>query len=216
VLAKDSIMNRQRIVLINELNGQKKFTILNREEKTFVIFLIDIKDYNGRILFDIQGSEAKIQVLGLIIAEEDQMINLFTLQDHKKKKSISDLLIKSVLFGSSRLNFEGLVRIRKDAQQSNAYQKNQTFLMSHHAWANSRPKLEILANDIRCTHGATIGKINPEVLYYLKARGISEESAKKIVIEGFFQEILNRIPDQKIADELLKKIKQKINNILLN
>ena len=86
--------------------------------------------------------------------------------------------------------------------------------MSANAWADSRPKLEILANDVRCTHGATIGKIDPEVLYYLKTRGLSEKQAEHLIIEGFFKDILDRIPDQKIVDHLTKKISKTVVKLL--
>jgi len=204
------------VILITQIAGQKKFTVGNGENKTFVIFLKDVKDHNCRILIEINGTKANVQVLGLIIGEAAQKINLFTLQDHKKEKSVSDLLIKSVLFGSSRLNYEGLIKIRAGAQQSNAYQKNQNILMSHHAWADSRPKLEILANDVRCTHGATIGKIDGNVLYYLQSRGLSKAQSERLVIEGFFNEVLNRIPDKKMAETLKIDLNKKINENLMN
>lgn len=205
-----------RVILIDDFNKDKEFTVKNNEDVTFVIFLNSTKDQNGKVLVKVAGSNANVQILGMIIADGNQKVNLYTLQEHLKEKSVSDLLIKSALFGNSKLYYEGLIKIAKDAQKSNAYQKNQNLLLGEKAWADSRPKLEILANDVRCTHGATIGKINQEVLYYLKTRGISESKAESLVIEGFFQEVLSRIPDSKIKAKLEKAIITKINQILLN
>ena len=88
--------------------------------------------------------------------------------------------------------------------------------MSDKAWADSRPKLEILANDVRCTHGATIGKIDGNVLYYLQSRGLSKAQSERLVIEGFFKEVLDRIPDKKIVETLKIDLDKKINENLMN
>lgn len=209
-------MQIPKTILIKNLNKDNEFIVKNNDNITFVIFSAQNEDISGKVMIKIKGSLANVQVLGLIIGVGSQKINLYTLQEHLNQKSVSDLLIKSVLFDSSRLNYEGLIKIAKDAQKSNAYQKNQNLLLGEKAWADSRPKLEILANDVRCTHGATIGNINQEVLYYLKTRGISESKAESLVIDGFFQEVLSRIPDQKIKEKLEKAIITKINKILLN
>ncbi|OGG16661.1 hypothetical protein A3D78_07720 [Candidatus Gottesmanbacteria bacterium RIFCSPHIGHO2_02_FULL_39_14] len=208
-------MKNDNILLIDKLSENKTLFVRDGAEKTFIICLIDKKDQNDhRLSVIIKGKNAKVQILGLIIGQGKQKINLFTLQDHLVQNSVSDLLVKSVLFDSSKFYYEGLIKIEKNAQKSNAYQKNQNLLMSANAWADSRPKLEILANDVRCTHGVTIGKIDPEVLYYLKTRGLSEKQAEHLIIEGFFKDILDRIPDQKIVDHLTKKISKTVVKLL--
>lgn len=210
-------MNKQNeIVVIDKLNEDRKFSVSDNEKKTFVIFLIGEKDQNGEVKIIIKGKNAKVAILGIIIGFGKQKINLYTLQDHLKPASISDLLIKSVLFDEARLNYSGLIKIEKNAQKSNAYQKNQNLLLSPHSWADSRPKLEILANDVRCTHGATIGKIDPNQLYYLMSRGLNEKAATKLLLEGFFNEVLWRIREPKIQDKLAKKINQTISQLLNN
>ena len=120
------------------------------------------------------------------------------------------------MFDKSRFHYEGLIKIEKGAQKSNAYQKNQNLLLSDKAWAESKPYLEILANDVRCTHGATIGQIDREQLYYLSTRGLTEKEASKLLITGFCQDILDRLPDEKLKASLMKKIETKINLLLSN
>ena len=161
------MIKNNSVTVIDKLDGNIKFAVGDNQEKTFIIFLDKGIDQNGQISIILDGKNAKVQILGLIIGQDNQKINLFTLQDHQKEQCISDLLVKSVLFENSKFYYEGLIKIGKSAQKSNAYQKNQNLLMSARSWAHSRPKLEIMANDVRCTHGATIGKIDPEILYYL-------------------------------------------------
>lgn len=201
-------------IVIDHLQKDQQFTVGKNEKKTFVIFLTEGKAEGGDIIVKIKGSHANVQILGLIIGFGRERIDLYSFQDHVKPESVSDLFIKSVLFDSAKLYYRGLIKIEKDAQKSNAYQKNQNLLLSKGAWADSRPYLEILANDVRCTHGATIGKVDEQQLYYLQTRGLSKESATKLIIEGFYQEVLNRIPDDKIRENLSDRLKKKIRLIL--
>ncbi|MBI3379703.1 SufD family Fe-S cluster assembly protein [Candidatus Gottesmanbacteria bacterium] len=201
-------------IIIDSLKNDQQFSVGDNEEKTFVIFLTDNISQNGKVKIIIEGKKANVQILGIIIGQGQQKIDLYTLQDHLKPESVSDLYIKSVLFDEARFNYQGLIKIEKDAQKSNAYQKNQNLLLSKKAWADSRPYLEILANDVRCTHGATVGKIDDEQLYYLQSRGLGIVAAKKLIIEGYCQDVINRIDDDKIREELKVKIDEKIKILL--
>lgn len=203
-----------KIIFIDSLIENQQYIVGNNEKKTFFILSCGKKDISGEVEVIIQGKNANVQILGIIIGSEDQKIDIYTLQEHKRVGSISDLLVKSVLFGKSRLYYRGLIRIEKGAQKSNAYQKNQNLLMSKGAWADSRPVLEILANDVRCTHGATVGNIDKEQLYYLMTRGINKQTATNLIIEGFLQEVINRIPDKKIRSLLKEKISNRINKLI--
>ncbi len=207
-------MKNNSIVIIDRLKKDQEFTVTNGGNKTFVILLTDGKDYDGEVKVNIQGKGANVQILGIIIGSGEQKINLYTLQDHAKPESISDLFIKSVLFDSARFNYQGLIKIEKGAQKSNAYQKNQNLLLSPKAWADSRPYLEILANDVRCTHGATVGKVDKEQLYYLQTRGLDEVAATLLLVKGYCQEVLDRIEDVKMREELGEKVNKKIKNLL--
>ena len=201
-------------IIINNIKKDQQFIVVDNEKKTFVIILTGEKDQVGDVKIIINGKKTEVQILGIIIGHGKQKINLYTLQDHLKPESKSDLLIKSVLFDEAKFYYQGLIKIEKDAQKSNAYQKNQNILMSPKSWADSRPTLEILANDVRCTHGVTIGKIDPQQTFYLKSRGLSEKLAQKMLLEGFLNEIILRIPDEKLQDEIRVKIKNKISQLL--
>jgi len=207
-------MKKNGVMVIDQLKKDQQFRVSDGEKKTFVIFLIDGKNEVGRVKIIIEGRKAKVQILGIVLGFGQQRIELETLQDHRKGNSISDLLIKAVLFDKAKMNYRGLIKIEKNAQKSNAYQKNQTILMSKNAWADTRPYLEILANDVRCTHGSTLGQLDKEQLYYLETRGIGKNEATKLLINGFLKDVLERISDDNITRELEKKISDKVDKLL--
>lgn len=203
------------VVIIDRLKANQEFIVSSNKKKTFVVFLVDKKNQSGKLKIIIKGNKTSVQILGIIIGSGKQKIELYTLQDHLKPESVSDLFIKSVLFDEAKFNYQGLIKIEKGAQKSNAYQKNQNLLLSPYAWADSKPYLEILANDVRCTHGATIGKIDEEQLYYLQTRGLTKDIATNLLIEGFYQEVLDRIPDDKIREKIKDKLDRKITKLTL-
>jgi len=190
------------VILIDRLSDTVRYRVKSNTKYTFIIFLEGNHDAQGKVEIEIEGSNADVKILGLLLGTGTSRLRLYTLQNHHKPSSVSDLLIKSVLFGKSKLYYEGLIKIGSGAQKSNAYQKNQVLLMSKDVWADSRPKLEILANDVRCTHGATIGKIDRELLFYLSTRGLNEKKASQLIISGFYQEVLDRIPDRNLSEKL--------------
>ncbi len=202
------------VVIITALEKRKEYEVDTGESKTFVIFLCDGISAEGDIIIRMVGENSHAQILGVILGYQEQKIKLYTYQNHQKRESVSDLLIKSILFDKAQFHYEGLIKIEKNAQRSNAYQKNQNLLLSSAAWAHSKPALEILANDVRCTHGATIGQISSEELYYLQTRGISRSDATALIVEGFCQDVLMRIPDRKIMDKLTDQLHSKVIELL--
>ncbi|HKV87128.1 MAG TPA: Fe-S cluster assembly protein SufD [Candidatus Dormibacteraeota bacterium] len=139
-----------------------------------------------------QGSNAELKAL--YFASGDQFFDFHTLQDHQVGNTRSDLLFKGALQDVSRTVYAGLIRIEKGAARSDAYQANRNLVLSDKAKATSIPMLEIDNNDVRCTHGATVGPVDPEHLFYLRSRGIPEATAKRMLIQGFFGDVLDRIP----------------------
>lgn len=207
-------MNDPNLIILDNLKDKQNINIGNGENKTIMLLLLNGNGSSGEVVVTIKGENAGVKILGLIIGTGNQQIKLHTVQDHQGKNSASDLLIKSVLFDQARLEYSGLINIGIGAQKSNAFQKNQNILMSEKAWAQSRPYLEIKTNDVRCTHGATVGKIDSEQMYYLKSRGISQTSAEKLILEGFLGEVVNRIEDSKIKEEVLELIIKRLNDQL--
>lgn len=122
----------------------------------------------------------------------------------------SDLLFKGVLRDRARQVFSGMIKVEPGAQKTNAYQANRNLLLSDKARVDSMPKLEIGANDVRCTHGATMGQVEPEYLFYLRSRGLGREEAERVIVEGFLDEIVQRIPLEEVRDRLSDAIQAKM------
>jgi Fe-S cluster assembly protein SufD len=120
------------------------------------------------------------------------------------------LLYKGALKDKANSTFRGLIRVAPNAQRSDAYQANRNLLLSEHAHADSIPELEIEADDVRCTHGATIGPIDPEQVFYLMARGIERVQAEQLITEGFFDPLMQKIPLESVRDDLTAAIQSKI------
>ena len=139
-----------------------------------------------------QGSEAELKAI--YFASGEQFFDFHTLQDHQVGNTRSDLLFKGALQDNARTVYAGLIRIEKGAARSDAYQANRNLVLSDHAKATSIPMLEIDNNDVRCTHGATVGPVDPQHLFYLRSRGIPEQTAKRMIVQGFFGDVLDRIP----------------------
>jgi Fe-S cluster assembly protein SufD len=122
----------------------------------------------------------------------------------------SDLLFKGALKQSSRSVWQGMIYVAPGAQKTDGYQANRNLVLSKKARADSIPGLEIMADDVRCTHGATVGKIDPEELFYLLSRGIAKADAEQLIVEGFFEPIMQRIPFQGVRDRLRRAIARKM------
>jgi Fe-S cluster assembly protein SufD len=147
-----------------------------------------------RVEASLAGEGANAELKAIYFASGEQFFDFHTLQDHRVGNTRSDLLFKGALSGVARTVYAGLIRIEKHAARSDAYQANRNLVLSDKAKATSIPMLEIDNNDVRCTHGATVGPVDPEQLFYLRSRGISEATAKRMLIQGFFGDVLDRIP----------------------
>ena len=160
--------------------------------------------------FNLAGSGAQAFVHGFMFGDQRQHFHLHTLQRHLVDHTTSDLLIKGCLKDRARSVYQGLIQVAENAQRTDAYQANRNLLLSDHARADSIPGLEILANDVRCTHGATIGSVDEEQMYYLMARGLHRTEAQRLIVEGFFAPVLDRIPLESVREQLRGVIARKI------
>ncbi|MFM7317171.1 MAG: Fe-S cluster assembly protein SufD [Isosphaeraceae bacterium] len=156
------------------------------------------------------GPKASAQVNGVMFTTGKQHLAYFTRQDHQADHTTSDLLYKGGLTGKSRTVWKGMIAVDKVAQKTDAYQKNDSLVLSDQARADSIPGLEIEANDVRCTHGATAGPVDPEMVYYCQARGIPAETAKRLVVEGFFANVYDRISVEPVRESLQAAVAKKL------
>jgi len=142
---------------------------------------------------DLAGPGATSRVTGAYFADGDQHLDYDTFQEHIAPSTESDFAFKGALRGKASAVWRGMIRVEHDAQKTNAYQENRNLLLSDEAHADSIPGLEIMANDVRCTHGATLGRVNRDELFYLMTRGLSRAEAERLIVRGFFQDVLDRI-----------------------
>ncbi|MBC7863959.1 MAG: SufD family Fe-S cluster assembly protein, partial [Bacteroidia bacterium] len=148
---------------------------------------------------------------GLTVAKENQLVDNHTVVDHAVPNCESNELYKGIAMGKSVLIFNGKIFVRRDAQKTNAYQSSKNILLSDDATVNTKPQLEIFADDVKCSHGTSTGKVDEEALFYLKARGIGEESARKLLLQAFAGEVTEKIKNEDLRTMLELKFQESLN-----
>jgi len=157
---------------------------------------------------------ARSDMLSVNIASDEQMIDQRTFQDHAKPNATSDLLYQNALTGKGRTVFSGVIRVEPGAHKTDAYQKVRNIVLSDDAEANSMPGLEIEADDVRCTHGATTAQIDDRELFYLEARGICPDAARQLLVMGFFNTVLDRLPEERLRGHIEGLVEQRLSSAL--
>jgi Fe-S cluster assembly protein SufD len=152
---------------------------------------------------ELVGENCEANLNGLFITNENQLVDNHTLIDHQVPNCQSNELYKGIAKGKSTGVFNGKIFVRKDAQKTNAYQSSKNILLSDDATINTKPQLEIYADDVKCSHGTSTGKIDEDALYYLKARGIGDNSARKLLLQAFAQELINKIEIESLQQRVL-------------
>jgi len=160
---------------------------------------------------DLVGQGAVGRMSGFYFTDGDQHLDHDTQQNHLAPNTTSDLLFKGALKGKSRSVWQGMIYVAPGAQKTDGYQANRNLVLSDGARADSIPGLEILADDVRCTHGATVGKLEQEPLFYLRSRGLPLPEAEKLVVEGFFDPIFQRIPFEGVRERFQQYIADKMS-----
>jgi Fe-S cluster assembly protein SufD len=163
------------------------------------------QEIHGKIF----GSGSNVEMYALNVPSGEQQFDQRTLQTHIAPNSRSDLLFKNALMGKSRTIFSGLIIVEENAQQTDAYQTNNNLMMSEDVEANSLPGLEIKANDVKCSHGATTGRIDESELFYFLARGIPRNKAQELMLYGYFEEIVAKLDNPELAAYARELVKEK-------
>jgi len=162
----------------------------------------------SEINLDGEGSEGRMS--GFYFTDKDQHLDHDTQQNHNAPHTNSDLLFKGALEDTSRSVWQGMIYVAPEAQQTDGFQANRNLVLSKDARADSIPGLEIMADDVRCTHGATVGNVDEDEMFYLKTRGIPEKEARQLIVEGFFDPIMQRIPYEGVRARFKEAIVQKM------
>lgn len=160
------------------------------------------------------GQGACVNTYGIVLGDGEQRFDHHTTISHNKPFTKSSLDFRVALKDKARSAYTGNLKILHEAVKSDAHQENRNLLLSDKAKAESIPELEILTNDVvRCNHGVTVGQVDKEQIYYLMSRGVDEKTAEKIIIQGFLEPTISRIPDEKLKEEVLNKINNKLENL---
>ncbi|MBD0338506.1 MAG: Fe-S cluster assembly protein SufD [Thermoleophilia bacterium] len=159
---------------------------------------------------DLAGPGAQSRVTGAYFADGEQHIDYDTFQEHMAPSTTSDFAFKGALRDTATAVWRGMIRVEKEAQQTDAYQESRALMLSPDAHAVPIPGLEILANDVRCTHGATVGRVDRDELFYAMARGLSQAEAERLIIRGFFQDILDRIELEPVREAVAAALEARI------
>lgn len=168
----------------------------------------------GLIAANLLGAGSSAEMLGLYFADGTQHFDHQTRQHHISPYAGSDLLFKGAIKDHARSVYSGVIKVWPKAHRTDAYQANRNLILSRDARADSIPNLEIGANDVRCTHGATISQIEEEYIFYLMSRGISRTEAEKLIVDGFFDEVIERIPVEAVQNTVRTAIDRKIGYLI--
>ena len=210
--SQNSQLNR---ILIQNLNTRSSFFQLDSSEANKSSRVKNCSLHLGssqsrsESLAVISGEDAEIEILGLSIGTGEQLFDQRTRQLHIAPAGNSKLLYKNALLEESKAVFSGLIKVDEKAQGTNAYQTNRNLLLSPKAEADSLPELEILANEVKCSHGATTGEIDKEQLYYLRSRGIEKSAAEELLVFGFIEEVLESLKNEELVESLRTQVRQK-------
>lgn len=159
---------------------------------------------------DLAGPGATSRVTGAYFTDGAQHLDYDTFQEHIAPHTTSDFAFKGALRDASTAVWRGMIRVEPDAQKTNGYQENRNLILSERAHADSIPGLEILANDVRCTHGATSSPVNRDELFYCMARGLSRGEAERLIVRGFFQDVLDRIELEPVREAVAQALEARI------
>ena len=163
-----------------------------------------------RIQNDLAGPGATSRVTGAYFGDGEQHLDFDTFQEHIAPDTESDFAFKGALRDTATAVWRGMIRVERDAQKTNAYQECRNLMLSPTTHAVPIPGLEILANDVRCTHGATVGRVDREQLFYLMARGLPRAEAERLIVRGFFQDVLDRIELEPVREAVTSALEQRI------
>ena len=206
---------RKVYVLDREPDGVPQNIVVERDARVEVIVLA-MPGVSCDLKMDVrlagEGSEANI--FGAYVCGGDEKVKISVDMHHDLPHCNSRQLFKGIAGGTSKVDFYGKIRVAKDAQRTEAYQENHNILLSDGAKVDTKPQLEIYADDVKCSHGATIGRLNEDEQFYMRSRGITLEDAKVLQMISFIAPVLENIPDETQREELSSQFEESIRSIV--
>ena len=183
---------------IQNYNSKLKNLKLVKNEEVFLPIIWRGEEAVMEINVNLVGDGSKIRILGLLIGKKTDHLDIKLKVSHTGRDTQSEIVFKGVLENESGVNFEGLVKINKNAKKTNAWLAVHLLLLSDKANGRAIPSLEILENDIKAGHATTVGKVNDLEMFYLQSRGLSKKLAKQLIVEGFLKSVMDQMPEKNL------------------
>jgi Fe-S cluster assembly protein SufD len=190
--------------------NQRRAQVGNNAKMHWVFGILGSRVNRSNVVTELAGRGAETQTRGIYFSHDDQLFDMTSLTHHVAPNCTGDILFKGALRDASRAGFEGMIRVEREAQQTNSYLSDHILFLSDQAKADSVPGLEILANDVRCSHGATIGMIDADQVFYLMSRGLERVEAEKLIVGGFFEPVLQEMPLESMRELVRDHIQRKV------
>lgn len=204
-VAKNAHIRHHKIQNLHPQHAQIHYSVvLQAQDSVYTQTQVALEGKYIRNTMDmlLDGQNIEANMFGLSALTGESLVDNHTVADHLKPNSVSNELYKGIYQDKSQGVFNGKIYVRPDAQKTNAYQQNRNILLSENASVNTKPQLEIWADDVKCSHGATTGKLDENALFYMQARGISKNVAKALLVQAFAGEILEKITDETLKNQL--------------
>ncbi|MFS8617977.1 MAG: Fe-S cluster assembly protein SufD, partial [Solitalea sp.] len=176
------------------------------------IISLDGAFVRNNLHFRLMDKQCRSIMNGLYLLSGNQFLDNHTRVNHNSPECYSDQLYKGIINEQATAVFNGKIFVEKDAQKTNAYQRNINILLSDEATVNTKPQLEIFADDVRCTHGATSGHLDEEVVFYLRSRGLSEKDAKRMLLRAYSEEVIGKLQVEELIAPLMKIAAEKFKD----
>ena len=191
---------------VARLDAEYEVTLAEGASLQMIFVALSGAQISNRVRIALQGPHAECRLGGLYLPSGDQQMSFNVRLSHDVPECYSSQLFKGILRDRAQSRFDGLIYVAPDAQKTEAYQANHNLLLSTEARAEARPQLEIYADDVKCSHGATVGRLNEDELFYLRSRGITAEEAARLQQMAFVGEVLEMVSDSALRDSLTARV----------
>lgn len=185
----------------------EKFTVSRGETLALALVVLPGASLNAAFDIDITGPDADVDFSGLYVCGEEERVSIKVNLNHLSGGSRSAQTFKGIVGGRAKTDFFGKIVVAQDAQKTEAYQSNHNLLLSDSAEANTKPQLEIYADDVKCSHGATVGRLNEEEQFYMRSRGISLKEARALQMVSFINPVVEKIDDESVREKIFASLK---------
>ena len=203
--------NTKQLMLQNEPGSHTIILEPNAEIQYVMSFKNTEPTEKSVVRFELKGDNSKAEIFGLFAGKNRDNVKFETHTIHQGNNTYGHATVKTLLRDEAQSEYFGLIRIEKDTTSSDGHLSHDTMLLSKKAKSKSVPSLEIEANDVKAGHSASVGQVDDEALFYLRSRGLSEEQARELMIDGFFEALLLQIPDESMAEKLRESLKKTLS-----